>query len=335
MAAPDDGTTGAQEPGERAGTEAPGRTKARHMPRARKKRQRVTTDERQYSRAEPSLDASLFINRELSWLEFNQRVLEEAKDERHPLLERVKFLAIVSSNLDEFFMIRVAAIKEQLLADILEYSIDGRTPAQQMQAIHERVMRMLEEMRVCFWNDLHPKLWAAGVQLLRIAQLETDDRQVLADLFAREIYPVLTPLAFDPGHPFPYISNLSLSLAVVVGNPARRGAVRAGQGAGRSSPAAWRFRPRGDGRSGRFVWLEDLIAANLGMLFPGMTVQGVVRVPRHAKRGHGDPGRRGGGPDPLDRGVDPAAAVRLRRAGGRAATRCRSGSGTYWSRTSR
>src|SRR5512146_170268 len=131
------------------------RAKTPRVPKARKKRQRATTDERQYSRKEPSMDASLYVNRELSWLEFNQRVLEEAKDERHPLLERVKFLSIVSSNLDEFFMIRVAAIKEQILADVVDYSPDGRTPLQQIKEVHARVEEMVRRMSECFWQDLH------------------------------------------------------------------------------------------------------------------------------------------------------------------------------------
>src|SRR5215470_7924334 len=110
----------------------------------------------------PRHQKQLFINRELSWLEFNHRVLEEALDERHPLLERVKFLAIVSSNLDEFFMIRVAAIKEQILADVAEYSPDGHLPIQQLKAIHERVSVMLKQMSSTFWKGLHPKLLDAG-----------------------------------------------------------------------------------------------------------------------------------------------------------------------------
>jgi polyphosphate kinase len=231
-----------------------------------------------------SLDTSLYINRELSWLEFNQRVLEEARDQRHPLLERVKFLSIVSSNLDEFFMIRVAVIKEQVAAEVAEYSPDGRTPLQQLKAIHERVSRMLGEMSACFWEDLHPKLRAAGIHLLRPNELSEGDRQKLHDLFAREIFPVLTPLAFDPGHPFPYISNLSLSLAVVVVSPTgeeRFARVKVPAVLPRLVEI-----PNGDphGHSFRYVWLEDVIAQNLGMLFPGMTVKEsyVFRLTRNA-----------------------------------------------------
>jgi polyphosphate kinase len=218
----------------------------------------------------PPLDPSLYINRELSWLEFNQRVLDEARDPRHPLLERAKFLSIVSSNLDEFFMIRVAAIREQVSADITEYTPDHRTPQQQLQEIHARVAAMLDDMGSCFWNELHPLLSQAKIHLLRMEELSDHDRTLLSQLFAREIFPVLTPLAFDPGHPFPYISNLSLSLAVVVATA---------QGEERFArvkvpdvlPRLIEI-PGEDRREFRFVWLEDLIAANLGPLFPGLTV---------------------------------------------------------------
>jgi polyphosphate kinase len=231
-----------------------------------------------------SLEPSLYINRELSWLEFNHRVLEEARDRRHPLLERVKFLSIVSSNLDEFFMIRVAAIKEQILADVLEYSPDGRIPLQQLRAIHERVSVMLKEMSSCFWEDLHPALGESGIDLLRMDQLTDGERMALSRFFAREIFPVLTPLAFDPGHPFPYISNLSLNLALVVTDKAgeeRFARVKVPDVLPRLIEI-----PNGEDvpQRFRFVWLEDLIRENLGMLFPGMVVREsyVFRVTRNA-----------------------------------------------------
>ncbi|HTO94877.1 MAG TPA: polyphosphate kinase 1, partial [Bacteroidota bacterium] len=229
-----------------------------------------------------TLDPSLYINRELSWLEFNERVLQEARDRRHPLLERAKFLAIVSSNLDEFFMIRVAAIRDQVLADVAEPSPDGRTPLEQLQAIHERVERMLTDMASVFWDDLHPALAAAGIQLLTIGELSPGERASLADMFAKEIYPVLTPLAFDPGHPFPYISNLSLSLAVVVRTP--EGVERFARVKVPDVLSRLVMIPGGNGSAYRFVWLEDLISVNLGMLFPGMTVveSYAFRVTRNA-----------------------------------------------------
>jgi len=266
--------------------------RAEPSPSAVKKPHSVTTRRRRASPSAdkglgagtPSLDPSLYINRELSWLEFNQRVLEEALDQRHPLLERVKFLSIVSSNLDEFFMIRVAAIKEQILADVLEYSPDGRSPIEQLKAIHERASLMFKHMSSCFWDDLHPKLDAAGIHLLKMAELQNDERKVLEDVFARQIFPVLTPLAFDPGHPFPYISNLSLSLAVVVRNP--KGEEKfARVKVPDVLPRLVEIPGEGiDRRTFRFVWLEDLIAGNLGMLFPGMTVKEsyTFRVTRNA-----------------------------------------------------
>lgn len=217
-----------------------------------------------------SLDPSLYINRELSWLEFNERVLDEARNHRHPLLERVKFLAITSSNLDEFFMIRVAAIKEQLLADVVEYSPDGKVPAQQLKAIHERAARMFQDKSNLFWNDLHAKLAAAGIHLLTMDQVTSVERSHLAAFFAREIFPVLTPLAFDPGHPFPYISNLSLNLAVAVTGP--KGDERFARVKVPDVLPRLVEIPDGETPSQRFVWLEDLIRNNLGMLFPGMTV---------------------------------------------------------------
>ncbi len=229
-----------------------------------------------------TLDPAMYINRELSWLEFNHRVLEEAKDERHPLLERFKFLSIVSSNLDEFFMIRVAAIKEQMAADVTEASPDGRMPAQQLKEIHERVARMMKEIGSCFWNELHPKLSESGIQLATMSELSAEQRVTLSEYFARDIFPVLTPLAFDPGHPFPYISNLSLSLAVVVITPdeeERFARVKVPDVLPRLVPV------QGDEQEKQtFIWLENLIAENLSMLFPGMTVKEsyAFRVTRNA-----------------------------------------------------
>lgn len=230
-----------------------------------------------------SLDPSLYINRELSWLEFNERVLDEARDARHPLLERVKFLSIVSSNLDEFFMIRVSGIQEQVRANYVELSPDGMTPEQQLKAIHARVSKMLGDVRNCFWNELHPSLASAGVRLLRMDELRPADRAKLSDYFAREIFPVLTPLAFDPGHPFPYISNLSLNIAVVVAAPhgdERFARVKVPD----VMPRLVQVPPDNDTSPMRFVWLEDLISENLSLLFPGMTVKEsyLFRVTRNA-----------------------------------------------------
>ncbi|MGO9480574.1 MAG: polyphosphate kinase 1 [Candidatus Kryptoniota bacterium] len=234
------------------------------------------------SQTRPTLDPSLYINRELGWLEFNQRVLEEARDHRHPLLERVKFLSIVSSNLDEFFMIRVAGIQEQVRADVAEPSPDGMTPIQQLRAIKERASRMVKEMSHCFWQDLHPALAEAGIHLLKMIELKSEDRAKLAELFAREIFPVLTPLAFDPGHPFPYISNLSLNIAAVICTP--QGEERFARVKVPDVISRLVRIPDDRSASVRFVWLEDLIAENLPLLFPGMTVKEsyIFRVTRNA-----------------------------------------------------
>ncbi|MFN0159354.1 MAG: polyphosphate kinase 1 [Bacteroidota bacterium] len=277
---PKDPTNGSAHEPEKA-AELPAGPKKKPRSAKPKKRRSRPADEG-IARGPLSLDPSLYINRELSWLEFNNRVLEEALDQRHPLLERVKFLSIVSSNLDEFFMIRVAAIKEQILADVAEYSPDGRVPLQQIKAIHERAEAMMRQMSVCFWDDLHPKLTASGIHLLRLNELTPDDRQKLAAMFAKDIFPVLTPLAFDPGHPFPYISNLSLSLAVVVTAPTgeeRFARVKVPDVLPRLVQI-----PDGSETISRFVWLEDMIADNLEILFPGMNVKEsyAFRVTRNA-----------------------------------------------------
>jgi polyphosphate kinase len=162
---------------------------------------------------------ALFINRELSWLEFNRRVLEEALDSRHPLLERVKFLAIFCSNLDEFFMIRVSGLRRQLVAGALSAPPDGMTPGEQLAEIRQLLRPMLRQAARCWSGDLLPNLRQAGIKVLSFAELKGKQRKLLRSYFKQEILPALTPLAFDPGHPFPHISNLSINLAVVVAHP--------------------------------------------------------------------------------------------------------------------
>ncbi|MCK5571320.1 MAG: polyphosphate kinase 1, partial [Bacteroidetes bacterium] len=185
---------------------------------------------------------------------------------------------------DEFFMIRVAAIQEQVLANVVEYSPDGRVPTQQLKAVHERVSVMLNDMSSCFWNDIHPRLKEAGIHLLKLEDVTAVERGKLRDKFAREIYPVLTPLAFDPGHPFPYISNLSLSLAVVVSTPKGEEKFARVKVPGVLPRLVEIPNGEQDPLNFRFVWLEDLIADNLWMLFPGMDVREsyVFRVTRNA-----------------------------------------------------
>src|SRR5215471_9021514 len=161
----------------------------------------------------------LYINRELSWVEFNRRVLEEAQDSRHPLLERVKFLSIFETNLDEFIMIRLAGLKDQEAAHVTNVSPDGLNAEQQLRAVRQRLAPLMQQVRLCWRDDLMPSLEAQHIYILDYEQLDAKQRAAMQTYFEQEIFPVLTPLAFDPGHPFPHISNLSLNLAVVVAEP--------------------------------------------------------------------------------------------------------------------
>ena len=155
------------------------------------------------------LDTAYYVNRELSWIYFNQRVLEEAlHPEAHPLLERVKFISIFSSNLDEYFMIRVAGIEDQFEAGIQERTNDGLTPLEQLEKIRVMVHQQIRERNDCFYNDLLPALKRAGIEFLSFSSLSEVQQEALRHYFRKEIYPVLTPLAFDTGHPFPFMSNL-------------------------------------------------------------------------------------------------------------------------------
>jgi polyphosphate kinase len=221
-------------------------------------------------------DPSLYFNRELSWLEFNRRVLDEAQDPRHPLLERVKFLAIFSSNLDEFFMIRVSGLKDQIAAGVTAAPPDGVTPAEGLAAIRARTLPMLREQRECYYNEIIPALAAADIHILHYHQLAAVERDRLREYFQAEVLPVVTPLAFDPGRPFPHISNLSLNLAVTV-----RGPDGEQHFARIKVPTTLpRFVPVEPGR--RLVWLEEVIAGNLGLLFPGHEI--VETYPFHVIR---------------------------------------------------
>jgi polyphosphate kinase len=159
-------------------------------------------------------DTCLYINRELSWLQFNWRVLEEALDASHALLERVKFLAIFASNLDEFFMIRVSGLRRQVTDGVLAAPPDGMSPSEQLAAIRQILMQHLARQAECWHKDLAPKLREAGIRVCEYQALPSTQHEWLRDYFTREIFPALTPLAFDPAHPFPHISNLSHNLAV-------------------------------------------------------------------------------------------------------------------------
>jgi polyphosphate kinase len=230
-------------------------------------------------------DPSLYISRELSWLEFNDRVLEEALDARNPLLERLKFVAIYGTNLDEFFMIRVAAIKQQIEAQVMRRSEDGRTATEHLAAISERLGKSLPlQMRVLN-EELLPALELQGIRLMRVGELDEETQGALERTFDETVFPVLTPLAVDSGHPFPYISNLSLSLAVELEETTRDG-VELHFARVKIPPTLPRFVPV-DGPSAeerRFVLLEDLIAHHLDGLFPGMHVRDsyLFRVTRDA-----------------------------------------------------
>src|SRR5688500_14359004 len=210
---------------------------------------------------------SLFINRELSWLEFNARVLHEAFDERNPLLERLKFLAIFSSNLDEFYMVRVAGLRRQLAAGGTAGAADGLTPRETLDAIERRVGELLALKRECLHEALLPALAAHGVRLVTMPELTPAEWLTVDEFFESQVFPVLTPLAVDPGHPFPYISNLSLSLAVEIRDPVKGTDHFARVKVPKSLPRWVPF-----GRAHQFVPLEQVIGANLGSLFPGMEV---------------------------------------------------------------
>ena len=160
-----------------------------------------------------------YFNRELSWLEFNYRVLAESLDLRTPLLERLKFSAIFCSNLDEFFMVRVAGLKRQVAANVTKLTPDGRTPAEQLNAISDRLRSMVKEQADHFEHTLKNLLDSEGIHLLNYVDLDQEQRNHFHQYFEQQIFPVLTPLAVDPSHPFPYISNLSLNLAVVLRDP--------------------------------------------------------------------------------------------------------------------
>ena len=161
-------------------------------------------------------DPSLYINRELSLIDFQRRVLEEAQDSRSPLLERLMFLSFVGSNIDEFFMVRVAGIKRQIEKGIVETSPDGMTPAEQLRAIRASVIRLFRMAHDSWTKELVPALHEAGIHILSYSELTDDQRTVANSYFQEVIFPTLTPLAFDPGRPFPHISNLSLNLAVLL-----------------------------------------------------------------------------------------------------------------------
>jgi len=242
-----------------------------------------TEEARARPRRAPNLGHSTYyLNRELSWLEFNRRVLEEALDPSKPLLERVKFLAIFGSNMDEFFMIRMSGLGRQLAAGVLQAPPDGLSPSEQLGAIRKTLLPMLEQTRRLWLDELAPTLRSNDIQVLSYDELRSKQRKLLRKHFRREIFPALTPLAFDPGHPFPHISNLSVNLAVTLHDPGygerfarlkvphllpRLLRIPSEERAGASEDLGLRE----DGPA-LFVWLEEVIAANADLLFPGLEV---------------------------------------------------------------
>lgn len=233
----------------------------------------------------------LFINRELSLLEFQNRVLEEALDESNPLLERVKFLAIFGSNMDEFFMVRVSGLRKQVEAGIIEVSPDGMTPREQLAAIRKRALELYTAAHQCLQRKLLPKLHKAGIHILDYEKLSNAQKEKADAYFRETVYPVLTPLALDLAHPFPHISNLSLNLAIVIrdkkgnekfarlkvpGTLPRLIPIKRSSGATRKDGTIPYHH--------YFVWLEQVIAANIGLLFPGMEIVSVhpFRIVRDA-----------------------------------------------------
>jgi polyphosphate kinase len=239
-------------------------------------------------------DPALYLNRELSWLDFNERVLQLAEDERIPLLERVKFCAIYTTNLDEYYMVRVAGLRDQIDAGVENPGPDGRTPSETIALIRERVLELGGRLSDCFEGHLRPALAERDIRVLAVNELDDEQRAELARHFQKVIFPALTPLAVAPGRPFPYISNLSLSLAVLVRDPVTdqtvfarvkvpteilprfvtlKGPGSAGSGAVGSGPGPITL-----------LALEDVIACHLDALFPGMEIADydVFRVTRDA-----------------------------------------------------
>jgi len=214
----------------------------------------------------------LYINRELSWIEFNRRVFEEAQDSRHPLLERVKFISIFDTNLDEFFMIRLAGLKDQIAAHVNLPSPDGLMAEQQLVAVRQHLAPLIQEVHNYWRNELVPLLAEQKIHILNYEQLDKQQREAMLAYFEREIFPVLTPLAFDPGHPFPFISNRSLNLAVVIAD-ALQGERFARVKVPPTLPRLVPVPIAGDKQEMLvFVWIERVIAAHLSMLFPGFDV---------------------------------------------------------------
>jgi polyphosphate kinase len=226
-------------------------------------------------------DPSLYLNRELTWLAFNRRVLNEAELDKNPLLERVKFLAIVSSNLDEFYMKRIGGLKQQLAAGLTTTTVDGRTPQQQLIECH-KVISGMQQAQQHIYHELQVKLEEAGIRITQFEALDETQQQNLREHFQQNIFPMLTPLAMDPSHPFPFISNQTLNLLVTLRFPSGYDLHMARV----KVPVSKDVSPRliQVDESYTYVTLDDLIANNLDMLFPGMKIEScnLFRVTRNA-----------------------------------------------------
>ena len=238
--------------------------------------------------APADLAPELYLNRELAWIDFNERVLAQALDQRTPLLEQAKFSAIFSNNLDEFFMVRVASLKSQVEANIETPSVDGLTPRQQLQAIHAKLRPVLERQQDHYRNTLKPELARHGVHVLDYPQLNEAQKEWAKNHFRSAIFPVLTPLAVDPAHPFPFISNLSFNIAALIRDPEsgeqQFARVKIPQ---KNLPRFLKLPVELAGDNGALytaVPLEQVVAFNLTLLFPGMTIEGhyFFRVTRDA-----------------------------------------------------
>jgi polyphosphate kinase len=222
---------------------------------------------------------ALYLNRELSWIEFNRRVLAEAENENVPLLERLKFLAIVASNLDEFFMVRVAGLKQMQSGDVSELGPDGMTPAEQLQSLSERVHELVAQQYRCLLERVLPALAESGIQLLKPDQLDEAALRALDERFYNEIFPILTPIAVDPGHPFPHLRNKSLNLGVMFDEGAANfGVVQVPM----MLPRLLEI-PGIKGARHAYVLLEDVVARQAAAIFPGVKLRGAYtfRVTRN------------------------------------------------------
>ena len=263
-------------------TAASPKTRKKQATTRNRSTKKATPAARRKSAAAINLDAhELYLNRELTWLEFNRRVLHMAADSDTPLLERVKFLAIVSSNLDEFFMKRIGGLKQQIAAGIRTPAVDGRTPLEQLQESHRIVRDIhLEQNRI--YRELHELLRDKGICLCNYEDLKPGEQKALRDKFVENIFPLLTPLAMDPGHPFPFISNLALNLLVTLRYPGGSASHYARVKVPMVKDIAPRFLQI-DGTS-IYVKLEDIVSNNLDLLFPGMAITSceLFRVTRNA-----------------------------------------------------